>query len=181
MNTVIVILRGINVGGRNKIPMADLRMLFEKLGCTGVRTYIQSGNVIFNNIKEERHEVLSDRLGKAISGRFGCNVPVVIRTAQELKTAININPFNQGKNTDIDRLHVTFLKDLPSEEYVRKLETFQAGPDRFSIRGKDVFIFCHGFYHKTKLSNTFFEKMLKVPATTRSWKTVLTLSSLCSI
>ena len=175
MNTKIAILRGINVGGKRRILMNDLKALFEHLGLEHTQTYIQSGNLIFYSDKE--NTTLEEILEKSISERFGFEVPVIVRNIEELETSISRNPF-YDKDADISQLHLTFLKRKPGKENLEKIQSYNYEPDRFKIEENDVFIFCEGKYHQSKLSNNFFEKKLKVGATTRNWKTVLKLLDL---
>lgn len=175
MNKKIAILRGINVGGKRKILMADLKSMCEKLGLKNVTTYIQSGNLIFNSDKPNSE--LENDLEKAITEKYGFDVPVIVRKEKELENSINNNPFFD-KDADIKQLHLTFLKEKPKKENIEKVLTFNCEPDKFKIEDKDVFIFCTGKYHESKLTNNFFEKQLKVDTTTRNWKTVLILNEL---
>mgnify|MGYP005757632923 CR=1 FL=1 len=175
MDRRIAILRGINVGGKRKILMADLKSMCEKLGLKNVTTYIQSGNLIFNSDKQNSE--LENDLEKAITEKFGFDVPVIVRTENELETAISKNPFFD-KDADIKQLHLTFLKEKPNKENIEKALKLDYEPDKFKIDDRDTFIFCEGKYHESKLTNNFFEKQLKVGATTRNWKTVLKLSEL---
>lgn len=175
MNRKIGILRGINVGGKRKILMADLKSMCEELGLKKVTTYIQSGNLIFNSDKPNSE--LENELEKAITEKYGFDVPVIVRTQKELENSINNNPFFE-KDADIKQLHLTFLKKKPSKENIEKALTFNYKLDKFKIDNKNVFIFCAGKYHESKLTNNFFEKQLKVGATTRNWKTVMKLSEL---
>jgi len=178
MNIKVAILRGINVGGKRKILMVDLKALFEDLGFTDIITYIQSGNVIFNSVEETSNTELSDKIEKAITEKYGFEVPVIVRTASELKKAVSINPFLQKDEVNIDRLFLTFLKNTAHEEYRLKTEILDFNPDKFSIKDEHVFIFCAGKYHQSKLTNNFFESKLKTRATTRNWKTVMKLLEL---
>lgn len=178
MDKKIAILRGINVGGRRKILMADLRILFEDLGFTDVETYIQSGNVIFKYDNKLNDTEIGDKIENAISDQYGFEVPVLVRSAKEWEQSVQNNPFYQTKEEDVTQLHLTFLKEKPTSENQLKTESYNYEPDQFVIKGKDVFIFCHGKYHQSKLTNKFFEKKLKVSATTRNWKTVLKLLEL---
>ncbi|RTE55442.1 DUF1697 domain-containing protein [Arenibacter aquaticus] len=175
MNKKIAILRGINVGGKRKILMADLKSLCGKLGLENVKTYIQSGNLIFNS--DRKNAELENDLEKAITEIFGFDVPIIVRTGKELETTISNSPF-LDKDVDINHLHLTFLKEKPNKENIERTLAYDYGPDKFKIDNKDVFIFCAGKYHQSKLTNNFFEKHLKVGATTRNWKTVLKLSEL---
>lgn len=174
MNRKIAILRGINVGGKRKILMADLKALCEKLGLKNVKTYIQSGNLIFTS--DNQNSKLENILENEILEKFGFDVPVIVRDSQELQASIEKNPFI--KTCDIAQLHLTFLKDKPTKDNEEKILMYNFEPDKFKINDKDVFIFCAGKYHQSKLTNNFFEKKLKVGATTRNWKTVLKLSEL---
>ncbi len=178
MTNKIALLRGINVGGKRKILMADLRELLAGIGFTDVKTYIQSGNIFFNLSNEMSDAEIADAIEKLISDNYGFDVSVVIRSVEEVEQAIENNPFYTGEEENITNLHLTFLKEKPSEENQLKTEEYNYEPDKFVIKNKDVFIFCEGKYHKSKLTNTFFEKKLKVSTTTRNWKTVLKLLEL---
>lgn len=171
MPKYIAILRGINVGGKRKILMADLKELFHGLGFTNIQTYIQSGNVIFETSSKDDYGTLSLKIEQSISKAYGFEVPVIIRTVDEIEHAISINPFLKNKAA-IEGLFLTFLKNVPSAEKLESIKSFDFSPDQFEIIGKNVFGYCAGKYHKTKLSNLFFESKLKVSATTRNWKTV---------
>lgn len=175
MNKKIAILRGINVGGKRKILMADLRVLCEKLGWKEIKTYIQSGNVIFK--AEASNSELENVLEKAILNTFEFDVPVIVRTAEELKQCVEINPFFKSEE-DINHLHLTFLKEKPTKQNIEEILSYNYEPDQFKIDKKDVYIYCEGKYHQSKLTNNFFEKKLKTGATTRNWKTVLKLVEL---
>lgn len=180
MNKKIAILRGINVGGKRKILMADLRSLCEKSGMKEVQTYIQSGNVIFEADKSLSDIEWADKLAQAITKQYGFEVPVIVFPAKQLAKIIQQNPFYEKEKTDITHLHLTYLKEKPTKENRVTTEVYNYEPDRFVIKNQAVFIYCEGKYHKSKLTNTFFEKKLKVPATTRNWKTVLKLVELSS-
>lgn len=158
--------------------MADLKNLFEKLECTNIQTYIQSGNVIFDSGQKRSNADLEQKIQQSITENFGFDVPVIIRTAEELTESIANNPFWKEKDADIDRLHLTFLKELPSKEKLEKLKTLAFDPDKFEIIGKDAFIFCSAGYSDSKLTNQLFENKLGITATTRNWKTVIKLHEL---
>lgn len=178
MSKKIAILRGINVGGRRKILMADLRQLMTDIGFMDVGTYIQSGNVFLNSNKEATDIKLAEEIEQAILDKYGFAVPVIVKSVDEIVQAVQENPFYQDKEVDIKTLHLTFLKETPSSENLAKTEAYDYSPDKFVIQDKCVFIYCEGKYHQSKLTNNFFEKKLKVPATTRNWKTVLKLMEL---
>ena len=176
METKIAVLRGINVGGKRKLLMADLKSMCEDLGCNDVATYIQSGNVIFRSDKENRE--LADALQATLKKKYNYDVPVVVRSSMELEKSIKNNPF-YSDNADVGKLHLTFLKEKPTKENKQITESYNFEPDKFIVMDKDIFLYCEGKYHETKLSNVFFEKKLNVEMTTRNWKTVLKLMELC--
>ena len=172
MTRYIAILRGINVGGHRKILMADLKKLVEKLGCSNVRTYIQSGNVIFDYAGIDKQKELGQEIESAIKAAYGYDVPVIVRTREELEKAAESNPFLKDKSIAIERLSLTFLSDDPTKEAVEKLCEKDLSPDMLVIDGKDVFGCVVDRFSDSKLTNSLFEKTLKVRATTRNWKTV---------
>jgi len=174
VQTCIALLRGINVGGKNKIRMADLSAFFERLKYRDIRTYIQSGNVVFR-MSNGPSDKIAARIAKAIDDRFGYEVAVIARTAGQMRATVAANPFLKERGIDTDKLHVTFLAREPAPELVSALGGISYPPDRFAVIGHDVFVHCPVRYGGTKLSNAFFERKLKVPATTRNLKTVLTL------
>ncbi len=171
MKTKLSLLRGINVSGQKKVPMNELKSLYEELGFKAVLTYIQSGNVIFN-INNDNEDDIAENIEKAIVGRFGFQVPVLIRNEEEMKSIINSNPFMKEKEIDETKLYVTFLENIPSKDNIEKTESYHYEPDRFYVSGKEVYVYCPGGYGRTKLNNNFFENKLKVKATTRNWRSV---------
>jgi len=172
MKTYISILRGINVSGQKQILMADLEKLYEGLGFSNIITYIQSGNVIFKTSLNDNIKELSAKIEEAIQQKYGFNVPVILRTPDEMKEIINANPFQQLKGNHPKKLYVTFLEEKPQTAFVEKINHFDFLPDKFIINEKEVYLNCAAGYGTTKLSNTFFENKLKVRATTRNWNTV---------
>jgi len=178
MSKKIAILRGINVGGKRKILMADLKLLFQNLGFSNISSYIQSGNVIFIDDNGLNDLDIAKQIEHAITAKYKFDVPVIIRSSKEIAKAVKKNSFYKKNAEDISQLHLTFLNEKPTKENLTKIESYNYEPDKFVIIGKEVFIFCAGKYHQSKLTNNFFEKKLKVSATTRNWKTVLKLVEL---
>jgi len=176
MTTYVALLRGINVSGRNKIAMAELRALVESLGSTGVQTYIQSGNVVLDTAKRSAAQV-ADAITGAIAQELGLDVAVIVRTAAEIDTVLTANPL-LARGADPSKSHVTFLAGKPAASAVRALADVDRTPDEFAVVGREVFVHCPNGYGATKLNNTFFEKRLGVAATTRNWRTVQTLDKL---
>jgi len=180
MTRYISILRGINVGGNRKILMEELKSLIGRLGFSNVQTYIQSGNVIFDSEKMVSNTELEQLIQQTIPETFKFDLPVIVRTTEEMAESIANNPFWKEKDADIDRLHLTFLKELPSPEKFEKLIGMEFKPDRFQIFEKDIFIFCSAGYSDSKLTNQFFESKLGTTVTTRNWKTVMKLHELAA-
>ncbi len=177
MNHYISLLRGINVRGQRRIGMEELRALYESLNFNNVRTYIQSGNVIFDNHKSSISG-LTNTIETAIEQTFGFSVTTLIRTKKEFYNLIESNPFLDECNGDITKLHVTFLSDTPSSSSVIEIKEVDYGSDQLFISGKEIHLYCPNGYGRTKLSNSFFERKLGMSATTRNWKTVTTLFDL---
>lgn len=165
----ISLLRGINVGGKRKILMQDLKEIFKKEGVNNVQTYIQSGNVLFE-AEDIKTESFSDKIKKEIQQNYGFEVPITTIHLQILKNVAKLNPY-LSEDVSIDTLHLTVLSVIPEKE---KLESISSpiNEDAFFIHDRFVFIKCKGKYSQSKLSNQFFEKKLGVEATTRNWKTV---------
>jgi len=174
MTKYIAILRGINVGGKRKILMADLRDLLTKIGFENVATYIQSGNIAFNH-KSKNTQEIEIIIIEAIKDKYDFDVPTIVITPKEIQDIIKNNPF---KNSEESRLHVTFFKTEPDQELISKVAALDFSPDTFKFTQKAIYLNIADKYHKSKLSTTFFEKKLKIAASTRNWKTVNKLSQL---
>jgi uncharacterized protein (DUF1697 family) len=172
----VAFLRGINVGGKNMLPMKDLVSLFTKAGCTDVKAYIQSGNLVFR-AKPELAPRLPALIAKAIAGRFGIRVPVVVRAADELRLVTENNPFLRNR-ADVARLHVGFLADRPSAARVAALDPDRSPPDEFVVRGREVYLHTPNGIARSKLTNQYFDSKLATVCTVRNWKTVLKMREL---
>jgi uncharacterized protein (DUF1697 family) len=176
-NVHVALLRGINVGGKNKIPMKGLAKLFVAAGCAEVRTYIQSGNVVFR-----ASDAAAARIGAAVTAaiekRFGLAVPVVVRSAAELREVVRNNPFI-GKGDD-GALFVSFLADRPDRGKVASLDPKRSPPDQFLVRGGEVYLKLLNGAAKTKLTNAYFDSKLSTISTARNWRTTLTLMAMAT-
>ncbi len=174
--TYVALMRGINVGGKNMLPMKDLVAMFSEAGCDDVQSYIQSGNVVFRATPAlaQRLPVL---VAKEIADRFGLRVPIVVRTVAELHRVASDNPFLRvGAN--VETLHVAFLADLPSAAHVAALDPNRSPPDQFTVRGREIYLHCPNGFGRTKLSNQYFDSKLATECTVRNWRTVLKLLEL---
>ena len=179
MNTYISMLRGINVSGQKIIRMVELASLYESLGFMNVRTYVQSGNVVFDTAPTDGAK-LSTLIASAIKKKFGYVVVVVVRTRDELSHIIQRNPFLKDPKIDRSKLHVTFLSELPQPAILKQLQPIKGETDEFKVIGQEVYLHCPNGYGRTKYSNAFFEKALKTSATTRNWNTVNRLFDMAS-
>jgi uncharacterized protein (DUF1697 family) len=179
MTTYISILRGINVSGQKLIKMDALKKTFENLKLENVRTYIQSGNVIFSG-NETNEKELEEKIGKQIETDFGYHVPVIVLTAEKLKQLIEQNPFAKDTEKEIGFLHVTFLAGKPQQDDIKSIEDKKQKGEEIQISDKAVYLYCPHGYGKTKLTNSFIEGKLKVKATTRNWKTTNELLSMAT-
>ena len=170
MSTYLAFLRGINVGGKNMLPMPKLKQLFEAAGCTHVSTYIQSGNVIFS---APSIQGLAKRIVAQIEKDLALKTPIVLRSLKELKKIAQQNPFLQGPDpSDPNLLHVMFLDDTPTADQIAKLDPDRSPPDRFIVQGPNIYLCLLGGVANTKLSNAYFDSKLSTISTGRNWRTV---------
>lgn len=174
----IALLRGINVGGKNKLPMKELAALFVEAGCEEVRTYIQSGNVVFRTGSSDVEEI-SSIISASIQDRYGYQVPVITRTAGELQEIMEANPFVEA-GAETDRLHVMFLADLPDSASVDSLDPERSPDDEFAVRGREVYLHCPNGVARSKLTNSYFDSRLSTTSTSRNWRTVRKLLELAA-
>jgi uncharacterized protein (DUF1697 family) len=168
------LLRAVNVGGR-KVPMQDLKALFEDQGHDQVVTYIQSGNVVFD--ATGKAATLAQELSAAIEQAFGLKTPVVLRTRAELEKVIATNPY-AAPGVEGNQLHVVFLEDKPTAKAIGTLDPDRSPPDEFTVIGKEVFILAPNGVGRSKLTIDWFEKRLGTVGTNRNWNTVNKLLSL---
>jgi len=169
--TYVALLRGVNVGGKNKLPMKDLVEIFAAAGCSGVRNYIQSGNVIF-----QANAALAKKIPALVAAeietRFGFQTRLVLRTAAELRHVIENNPFlSKGE----ELLSVMFLASSPEAGGIAKLDPDRSPSDSFAVHGDIIFMHTPTGLAKTKLTNAYFDSKLQTFSTGRNWKTVLKL------
>jgi uncharacterized protein (DUF1697 family) len=180
MTTYIALLRGINVGGKNIIKMADLKRVFESIGLGGVQTYIQSGNVLFKS--DEVEEPLRKKIEHEIKTNFGFSVSVVLRTVAELEWIIGNLPFSEKEvaeaesSSEAESLYVSLLTHVPLQEKLEHLNAYRSESDKYQIVGREVFLLFHNSIRNSKLANNL--QKLDVPATVRNWKTINKLVAL---
>ena len=169
----IALLRGINVGGKNILPMKALAAMFCEAGCGEVRTYIQSGNVVFT-AKPALVRRVPRLISKAISNGFNLEIPIVMRTAGELAKVAGNNPFLKD-GADTKPLSVAFLTDRPTKAAVASLDPGHSPPDEFDVRGREIYLRYPNGVGRTRLTNQYFDSRLKLTSTVRNWRTVLKL------
>jgi uncharacterized protein (DUF1697 family) len=173
--THLALLRGINVGGKNILPMKELARMFADSGCTDVRTFIQSGNVIFE--KPAGADKLAAIIAANIEKQFGFRIPVILRTSEQLRRAIRSNPF-LAAGTDEKALHVYFLADAPHARAIAGLDPARSAPDAFQVRGQEIYLHLPNGMARTKLTNAYFDSKLSTICTARNWATVLKLAAM---
>ncbi|MDE2989698.1 MAG: DUF1697 domain-containing protein [Chloroflexota bacterium] len=166
----VALLRAINVGGTKKLLMADLRAMFEAAGCTDVRTYIQSGNVVFR-----AEPALAERIPALVEAEIvttkGFEVPVVTRSAAELDAVVTGNPF-LAAGADPTQLHVGFLAEAPTAARIAELDPDRSPGDAFEVRGREVYLHFPNGTARSKLTVDYFDRTLGTTITIRNWRTV---------
>jgi len=177
MITYIALLRGINVGGHKKVPMAELREVLTKSGLENVKTYIQSGNIVCDYKKIDNSE-LEVIIKNAIAAHFDFEVPVFVRTPIELKAIFDACPFPEEEKVES---YFTLLQKTPLFELVEEVGKKSYPNEKFRVTGDCIYFFSSIGYGKAKYNNNFFEKKLKVSATARNYKTMVKLLEMTGI
>jgi uncharacterized protein (DUF1697 family) len=175
MKALVALLRGINVGGKNTIPMSGLKSSLSSLGLEDVVTYIQSGNVVFRTTAGAR--AVADRIEQRIAKDFGVDVTVLLRTPAQLRAVARSNPFLGGE-ADLSKLHVVFLSGRPVASAVAELDPERSPPDEFSLLGREIYLRLPNGSGRSKLTIDYFERRLGLAATARNWNTLIKLIAL---
>jgi uncharacterized protein (DUF1697 family) len=180
MSVFVVMLRSINVGGRNKVGMADLRALVTSLGFADVESYVQSGNLVLagGGTPPSVAATIKDGLARELS----VSVPVIVRDEDQFAQVFRSNPLGD-LDDDPTRLHVTFFDRPPAADRVATLDELAGtfGGDQVRVIGPDAYLHCPGGYGRTTLTNSFLERKLGGEATTRNWRTVTALAQMAGI
>lgn len=172
MTIYLAMLRGINVSGHKIIKMDNLKRIFESLEFEHVKTYIQSGNVIFHTAKKST-AALQDTIEKKLKEELGFEVTVFVKTMNELENVIKHNPYDVNEFKENEKIYVTFLSEEPAADAIDALQSLNNGVDEYQIHNREVYILIrNNNYGRSLFSNNFLEKKLKVLATTRNWQTV---------
>ncbi|WP_226654542.1 DUF1697 domain-containing protein [Pseudalkalibacillus hwajinpoensis] len=174
MTNYIALLRGINVGGKNKIKMAELRDALSSDGFQNVKTYIQSGNVLFES--EEAENLLRKKMEEIIAKQFGLKVPIVLRTAIEWKNIIENSPFHDeqiSKAKEVatgESFYVAMLAEPLLKESEQKLLTYVSETEKCEIRGREIYLLFYDSIRNSKLAS--YVTRSNEYATVRNWKTI---------
>lgn len=174
MTIYIALLRGINVGGKNMIKMAELKKVLQDLGLCDVKTYIQSGNVLFKSNEEEG--ALKIKIENAIEAEFGFPVPVILRKAEELEKIAASCPFSEEAvksaeaTSEGESLYVSLMQYEPSKEAEERVVPYRTESDEYVIMGREVYLLFHKSIRNSKLANNLHK--LGSPSTVRNWKTL---------
>ncbi|RKR15147.1 uncharacterized protein (DUF1697 family) [Maribacter vaceletii] len=180
MKTYIALLRGINVSGKKKIIMANLRLLLEKNGFNNVQTYIQSGNIVFNT-SEENKSKLEDRIAEIIKKTYDFEVPVVVKTGEEIQYILTNNPYKNPEDLNSNKIYFVLLKEESKDENKAILNAISFANETLVITPNCVYLRCALGAGKAKCTNNLIEKKLKVSATTRNYKTMLKLQEMALV
>ena len=175
MDTYAALLRGINLGARNKVSMADLKAVLTSRGFEEVVTYVQSGNVVLRSPPGEADDI-AGAIEHAIADTFGFSVTVVLRTPGELQEIADGNPF--ADESDPTKLLVVFLARAPAASATARLDPDRSPPDRFSVRGREIYLHVPNGFGRSKLTLDYFERRLSVNGTVRNWRTLTKLLEL---
>ncbi len=171
MTVYISLLRGINVGGSKVLSMDTLCELYIGLGYHHVRTYLQSGNVVFHSPMVDQSSLVS-QIESAIQRLCGYSVQVFIRQPQDVQPILQNNPFLARKDVDASKLHVAFLYRAPAEAAWSQLSIPHNIPDQLVRRAMEIYLYYPNGFSKAKISTAYLEKVLGVPITARNWNTV---------
>ena len=177
MTTWIALFRGINVGGRHKLPMKDLKALLEALGLDEVRTYIQSGNVVFRGADADR-STLAHRITGAVGKRFGFEPQIHLLAPDEIRHAVTANPFPEAA-ADPRSLHLFFLQPAPTDPPFDRLDEIRSGRERYLLRDDLLYLHTPDGFGRSKLAERA-ERLLQVSATARNWRTVNKLAAMAA-
>ena len=178
MKTYIALFRGINVGGNNVLPMKDLVALLENLGSQNVKTYIQSGNVVFQT-KEEDASLLSDKIRAAIKKSHGFEPNVLLLEVEEIEKAVGSNPFPEAES-EPKTLHLFFLSSMPKNPDYDALESIKGDRERFALKDGVFYLHAPDGIGRSKLAANA-EKVLGVAITGRNWRTVRKVMAMAKV
>lgn len=179
MPVYIAMLRGINIGPHKRMQMQKLRASCETLGFEEVKTYIQSGNLVFRAGKL-RPEALSKKLEERIVDDFGFSSDIIIRSKAEFERIVTANPLLRERGIEESKLHVVFAREVPSPAAIRKLVSLVVEPDKVRHAGKEIYFYFPNGVSGSSLWKHPLDRVLEVPGTMRNWRTVMALSEMAA-
>lgn len=172
-STYLALLRGINVGGKNNLPMDALKKMFLEAGCENVRSYIQSGNVVFTSDAKLAKRIPA-LISQDILNQFGYTIPIILRSTRELKKAVADNPYLKSV-PDIRQLAIAFLAEKPSKAALASLDPNRSPGDEFTVLNKEIYLNLPNGAARSKLTNAYFDRTLKTICSVRNWNTTCKL------
>ena len=175
MKTYIALLKGINVGGHKKVPMAELRDLLSKSGFQNVQTYIQSGNVVFQSSEETKN--LEDKIQNAISSHFGFEVSVIVKTNAELRLIFDSCPFENAKK---EKSYFIILNKIPERNLIEEVNKISYDDEEIIIKNNCLYFYCSKGFGQAKFNMSTYERKLNLVGTSRNYNTMVKLLSLSS-
>jgi len=170
----VALLRGVNLAGHNRVAMADLRRVLGEAGFSDVSTHLQSGNAIFG-ARQRSGSAVERAVEKTLLDELGLDIDVMVRTPAELAAVRDGSPYPAGKT-----LYVAFLKSEPAADAVAALDPARFEPERFELRGRELYLHYPNGYGRTKMGGAYFERVLRVPATVRNWNVTSALAELAA-
>ncbi len=175
---LVALLRGINVGGNKRVPMADLRDLIADLGNTDIATYVNSGNVVFSSASNDTARVAAD-IEAAVADRLGVESAVIVRTADEMASVIAADPLGRLASEPSQHL-VGFCRDTPTADAAKRLSALAIAPDKCVLKGRELHIWCPRGVAGSRLFKAPLDRHLGTVMTARNWNTVVRLSEMAA-
>lgn len=176
----LALLRGVNVSGKNPLKMNEFKLFLEGKKFENVKTYIQSGNIIFDYPKENSGKI-AKHLKELIADKYSYDIPVIVIKMNQLKDIITNNPYPEYANNEPTKVLVSFFSNQPLEESVQRFNSKVYATEKYELNDTFLYLYCLNGYGKAKINNNFIEAKLKVDATTRNWKTILKLYELMRV
>ncbi len=179
LKTYIALFRGINVGGSNILPMSELVTVLEKVGARNVKTYIQSGNAVFQG-EEANASLLSNKISAAIKKSHGFEPQVLLLELEQMEKAVESNPFPEAAESEPKALHLYFLAAIPENPDIDTLESIKSNRERFALKNSVFYLHAPEGIGRSKLAGKV-EKLLGVSATARNWRTVCKIMAMAKL
>lgn len=176
MKKIILLLRGINVGGRNKLPMIELKKILEKQGCENVSTYIQSGNVVLK-VPSTKKQSLSKNLKSEINKHFGFKPEIILLELKDFELALKSNPFKSKTGKD---LHFYFLDKKTISPDIERMDSLKTDSEKIILKGKTLYLYAPDGVGRSKVA-TSIEKCLGVSVTSRNFNTIIKIQSMLQL